>query len=566
MELSRYAAALRRWWWLILLSTSLAGFASYWAGTQAPAMYRTTTTVVVGQFMYSDNPQAGDFSVSQQLAQYYAQAVRRQSVLQGVIDTLDLDVSWWALSSQVNGLAPAGTNTIQISVVDGNPLQAKKIADEVARQLIRQSPTPTQNDVDQRRKFVQDQMASLQVQIQKTQAQIDDLSQKLVGLTSALDIQDTQGAIDGLQSKINNWQNMYNGLLNWYQGSRTNFLAVAEPAFVPVVPVSPTNPLNILVAAAAALLLAVGAAIVLDSLDDRLRSQEDVDQLSALPLLSAVGGMGKLTAPADALVGLSRPNSPMAEQYRHLRTGVQLAMESGRRALLVTSSVPKEGRSVIAANLAVSFGLAGHRTILVDADLHHPSLHTLFEIPNGDGLVSMLLANPASAGRDGGKGSTSKDEADEATGIAALLDARLASTGIPHLRVLPAGLLRNSVGDLLASSKMDRLLESLESMADVVILDSPPVLGSADAVVLASKGLGVVLVVDAARTRGKDARLARRLLAQARMLGVVLNRAPRSLTAFRWTNRGKPDVAKPVKTEKKVRPGVVAARSEAVEG
>ncbi len=561
MELKRYVAVLWRWWWLILLGTGLAVGFSYWGSAKMPLVYRTTTTVQVGQFLSSDNPQSSDIAISQQLAQYYAQVVRRQSVMQATAKALGLDRSWGALMGQVNVVSPAGTNQIQISVVDGDPQQAKRIADEIARQLILQSPTPQKEDQDQQRQFVDQQLASLQAKIMQAQAQVDDLEKKLTGEVSALQIQDIHDQTRALEDKITSWQTLYNSMLGWLRGSRTNYLSVAEPAFLPTSPVSPTSQLNLLLAASIGFLLALFAAFLLEYLDDRLRAREDVDRVLALPVLGSIVGMGKLRNPTDSLVCLNRPSSPLSEAYRLLRTNVQLARETGSpRTLLVTSAGPREGRSLIAANLAVSLAQAGNRTILVDADLRHPSLHTLFDIPNGGGLTWLLSDGHESDRQDGRQDSPPGGEAAKGSSMADGLEACLV-TRVRHLRILPSGSLSDSPGDLLASSEMDHLLQALESMADVVILDGPPVLASADAAVLAAKGLGVVLVVDAGRTRGKHARLARQLLSHATVLGVVLNRAPRGSAAFRQTGKVRSEASKPSRAETGATSGALPAGS-----
>ncbi len=534
MELNQYATILLRRWWLIVLATALAAGASVWYSYQSPVLYRTTTTLLVGQFMSSENPQAGDFTISQMLAQYYAQVARRQSVLQATHDALGLSEPWYNLMGEVNALAPANSNTIQITVADSDPALAKKIADEVAHQVILQSPTPSDSDQQQQRQFLQQQLTTLQDNINKAQKQVDDLNNQITNETSALAIQDLQSRIDVLNTKISDWRNSYTGMLGWYQGSRTNFLSVVEPAFLPVAPVSPSERLNLMLAASIGFILAVGAAFVLEYLDDRLRTREDVRRVLALPVLGVVGGMGKFgKKPVDGLVVLREPSSPEAEVYRDLRTSVELATAGEAKAIMVASPGGREGRSVTAVNLAAGLARAGRRTILVDADLRRPSIHTLLELPNVTGLTTLLQGlqlQPASheTRAQGAAGQrVSNDE------LKLRSESFLRPAGLANLRVLPSGPALDGPGDLLASGAMDRVLRTLLDLADAVVVDTPPALQVADAGTLAAKGMSILLVVDASRTRGKMADAAKQILAShGTIVGVVLNRAPRGAMVF----------------------------------
>ena len=535
MELNQYATILLRRWWLIVLATVLAAGASVGYSYRSPVLYRTTTTLLVGQFMSSENPQAGDFTISQMLAQYYAQVAHRQSVLQATHDALGLSEPWYNLMGEVNALAPANSNTIQITAADRDPALAQKIADEVAHQVILQSPTPSDADQQQQRQFLQQQLTALQDNINKAQKQVDDLNNQITNETSALAIQDLQARIDTLNTKITGWRNSYTGMLGWYQGSRTNFLSVVQPAFLPVAPVSPSEGLNLMLAASIGFVLAVGAAFVLEYLDDRLRTREDVRRVLALPVLGVVGGMGKLgKKPTEGLVVVREPSSPEAEAYRDLRTNVELAAAAERRAIMVTSPGGREGRSVTAVNLAASLARGGRRTILVDADLRQPSIHTLLELSNATGLTTLLQSpQPQPVSREAQPRGAGGQQGSDDDLLKHRLEAFLRPVGLANLRVLPSGPVVDGPGDLLAAGAMDRVLKALWDLADAVVVDTPPALQVADAGTLAAKGMGTLLVVDVTKTRGKMADMAKQILSgRGTILGVVLNRAPRGATVF----------------------------------
>jgi capsular exopolysaccharide synthesis family protein len=191
-----------------------------------------------------------------------------------------------------------------------------------------------------------------------------------------------------------------------------------------------------------------------------------------------------------------------------LRTNLQFAaVGTPLRTLLVTSASPSEGKSLTAANLGVVLAQAGRSVILVDVDLHYPRLHRCFGLRNSVGVSTALLQEQPS------------------------LDGLLQSGPVPgFLRVLTAGPLPPNAAELLGSARMRDLLASLKTEADVVVLDSPPVGAFSDAAVVSTQTDGVLLVVDAGRTRRDVARRAVEALTRvnARMVGVLLNRMPKS--------------------------------------
>jgi len=205
----------------------------------------------------------------------------------------------------------------------------------------------------------------------------------------------------------------------------------------------------------------------------------------------------------STLVALSDPQSAAAEAFRTLRTNIQFAsLDQSLHMLTVTSVGIDEGKSEVAANLAITMAQAEQRVILVDGDLRRPALHTLFGLTNDQGLTSMLFAPEGSA-------------------------APLQQTSVPGLQLLSSGPLPPRPADILGSRRMGEILHGLRDIADVIIIDTPPVLAVSDTVVLAPRVDGVLLVMQAGRTRREHARQARNVLdkAKANIVGVVLNGA-----------------------------------------
>jgi capsular exopolysaccharide synthesis family protein len=206
--------------------------------------------------------------------------------------------------------------------------------------------------------------------------------------------------------------------------------------------------------------------------------------------------------PSRQLVVLNDAQSAAAEAFRTLRTNIQFASLDNSLHLISITSTGVDGKSLVAANLAVTMAQAEQRVILVDGDLRRPALHTIFGLSNENGLTSMLFASEGTP-------------------------APLQDTGIPGLQLLASGPLPPRPADILGSRRMGEILQSLRATADVVIIDTPPILAVSDAVVLAPRVDGVMLVLQAGKTRREHAKQARAILekAKANIVGVVLNGA-----------------------------------------
>lgn len=206
------------------------------------------------------------------------------------------------------------------------------------------------------------------------------------------------------------------------------------------------------------------------------------------------------------LVTIKDPRSAAAEAYRTLRTNLMFSsVEKPISTLLVTSAAQSEGKSGIAANLAVTFAQSGNTTILVDTDLRKPSQHTIWNIANERGLTSMMLEDSA------------------------LSTPPLVKTDVDNLHVLPSGPLPSTPADLLGSQRMAEVIGVLKARAHYVIFDSPPVLAATDAALLGTRVDAALLVIAAGNTRREHALRARQALERVhvRIVGAVLSNAPR---------------------------------------
>jgi len=204
------------------------------------------------------------------------------------------------------------------------------------------------------------------------------------------------------------------------------------------------------------------------------------------------------------LITLTDPRSPAAEAYRTLRTNLSFySLDQPIRALVVTSPGAGEGKSSAIANLAVTLAQSGRRVILVDCDLRRPSLHELFDLPMSPGLTTWTL---------------------EEVG-----EPPLQATNVENLRLLSSGPKPPNPADLLGAKRMDQVIAQMAERADMVLFNAPPVVAASDAAILGAKVDGVLLVIQAGKSRRDQSERARELLEQAkvRIVGVALTNAPR---------------------------------------
>ena len=497
MELRQYFNTLRKWFWLIALATLVAVVSSFLATRQQPPIFSSKTTLIVGSTIENPNPTGNDFYLGQQLAQTYAELAKRDAIKEAAMQALGF-ATWFPEYSVT--LVP-NTQLLEINVVDTSPERAQVVAQELAKQLIEQSPSAPEREQRDRQAFVNKQLQELETNMDATKARITELQTQLAGMFSARQIADTQTQIGGLEQKLADYQANYASLLTFVQGG-VNSIRVVEPASLPIVPIGPNKGMTILLAAAIGLLLALGAAFLLDYLDDTIKTPEDVQSATHLATLGAIARIAGETV-AEKLITILQPKSPNAEAYRVLRTNLLFsAVDNPPRTLLITSASPGEGKSTTLANLGVVMAQQGQRVILVDSDLRRPTLHRLFQAPNAAGLTNALLHDQPSA--------------------APFLQATL----VDNLSLLTSGPLPPNPAELLGSARFGELLRDLQQHADVVLLDSPPALAVTDAPVLARQVDGVLLVVDAGATRRQWAANAQETLSKvgAKVLGVAINR------------------------------------------
>lgn len=279
-------------------------------------------------------------------------------------------------------------------------------------------------------------------------------------------------------------------------------VSVVRTAELPDAPVSPRPKLNIALGLLVGLAIGVGAAVLRETLDTSLNGAEEIQQALDLPTL------GLIAFDPDAekrpLIVHVDPQSARAEAFRQLRTNLQFVdVDRKPRSIVVTSSVPSEGKSTTTCNLAIALTQAGLRVILVEADLRRPRLAGYLGIEGAVGLTDALVGR-------------------------ADLDDLLQAWGDGNLQVLASGPTPPNPSELLGSEQMGELLRDLESRCDLVLLDAPPLLPVTDAAVLTAHASGAIVVIRSGRTTREQATRAVEILrgVDAHVYGAVINMVP----------------------------------------
>jgi capsular exopolysaccharide synthesis family protein len=295
----------------------------------------------------------------------------------------------------------------------------------------------------------------------------------------------------------------YNNQLGVVEAMALSDIRLVQPAPRPdeSKPASPNPMLNAMLGAVTALGLGLGLAFLREYTDDTIKGPDDLERHG----LSCLGVVPR-TRLSPLISGLDA-NDPLSEAYRTVRSSLQFAdLDRPLQTLLLTSGSPDEGRTTVAANLAISYGRAGQRTLLVDADLRRPRLHKLFGLENAKGLTSIVTGQ-------------------------CRLDEAIVPSGLDNLSVLPSGPVPPDPGAVLESARMSRLLEVLGRRFQTIVLDSAPMLIKSDAALLLHQVDAMAYVLEANRTSRHAVEAAKELFRKAgvRPAGAVLNK-----TKARW--------------------------------
>ena len=507
IELRRVIAiVLRRWWLLIILTAIIALMGNIISRQQTP-VYQATTTVLVGESIRSSGVDRVDIQVSEALVQTYVEIAQRQPVLQGVVTVLNLNESWQALGKRVTVSHIVDTQLIEIIVEANSPDMARTIADEIVNQLILLSPTSSESTENEAiNNFNRQEIANLQTRIVTGQNKLVEIETAMSNSISETELAQLQREKTTLEGLMVGWERNYTELLVLTEPKRNpTQLSVIESAHSNNNIIRPRVQLNTILSGGLGLVVALGLIFLLDFLDDTYKSLSDFSQPEEVNILGSIRRI-KGRKFSGKIVAHLHPHSPMTESYRIIRSRIRFKPADGSaKSIMVTSSMPEEGKSVTIANLAIVFAQANYKTVVVDADLRHPVLHELFDVRNEAGLGDML--------------SSPENKIEEC----------IKDTSVNNLQILTSGKPLPDPSGQLGSERMAEILLDLKKVADIVIFDSPPVLVFADAMVLSRRTDGVILVIQAGKS--KRSAVTQTLIdlqnANANFLGSIFNQSPK---------------------------------------
>lgn len=441
MELERYWRTIRRWLWLTLALGVIVGITAALVSYQQPRVYRATAVALVNPTQAVLPNSAGTVSTDQLVATYVRLLV--QTPVRDQLVRFGSLTPDQAASVVVSASVEPGTTVVDINLDAPDP----QVALSAARAIV-----PAFN------------------------GSLDALQQEVQGATGSTRLQ--------------------------------ALVPVRLPTSVPSTPTTPQPVRDALIGFAVGLVLGISLSFLLEYLDNTIKTESDVRVRLELGLLGAVAlktlrGTPKEADEEVALVTVREPDDAVSEAFRAIRTNLLFSsIDRQLHSIVVTSTIPGEGKTSAACNIAVAMAQAGTRVILVDADFRRPDLHRIFRLENV-GLGNLILNDRSES-------------------------ELIQETAVRNLRVVCSGPPPPNPSELLGSAGMRRVSQRLAEIAEIVVYDTPPVGAVTDASVLGARADGVILVVERGRPPVHQIQKVRDILRSvgAQILGVVLNKLP----------------------------------------
>jgi succinoglycan biosynthesis transport protein ExoP len=442
-------------------------------------------SLVSGQNGYTVN------IASERIAGIYEPMMKNPSILESVIAQLKLGENADSLARRITTVPIMGTMLFELHVTDADPAQAIKIADAVANQFVSKLRSSLSEPYSERLTTMQNQIDQLSQSIEQTTAEIQNTTEEKVQVETEL---------ARLNNQLTESRSNYQAFQQEYDQQRisaanqADTVTIAEYALEPLTPVQ-----NRLMYFALAIIVGavtgIGLAFILEQLDDKVRTRQDVSLALGV---NTLGMISKFKNGEEDI--LKHPRNGVSDDFRKLSINLRISIKNEPiKTLLITSATPSAGKSMVAANLAIALAKNGLKVILIDADLRLPRLHKVFDLEQRVGLSDLLL--------------------NQNTGEA------IKPAPIERLSIITSGDMPSDPGEFLSALGMKNLLEKLDRQADFIIIDCPPVLSVADTTILGSAADATLLVIRSGLTTRQVALEAVDILSsnKARLLGVVLN-------------------------------------------
>jgi capsular exopolysaccharide synthesis family protein len=490
-DIMEYVHLFWSWAWLILLAGIVAGITAFFISSSQIPLYESSTRLLVSNPPSISNVDNNSMITSYTMPTTYSEMVMDSPVLQGVIDKLKLNTTIEELKRHISVSLIRDTQILLVTVSDISPTRAADIANTLAEIFS-----------EHIRELHSQRYASSKEGIAN---QVADLSQKISDTNKALANSNSDSEHIQLEARLTEYTRLYSDMVMTYEEVRlseaqtSSNVVVTEPGMPNNIPVSPHTSINTMLAALVGMLMVSGAIFIIGFLDDTIKNPEELQRKFNIPIL---GVIARHEIVEGKPISEAEPRSPVAESFRALRTNITFSsVDATLRRIVITSPTPQDGKSTIAANLAVVMAQSEKKIVLIDADLRRPKLHHYFGLLNRFGL-SDLFVQPV-------------DNIGEA----------LQPTSSVRLAVITSGSLPPNPSELLTSQRMGTILEKLMQGFDTILIDTPPILSVTDAAALTQAVDGVILVAKPGTTKMSDFRQSIETLkaVKANILGVVLN-------------------------------------------
>ncbi len=527
MTFDQYWNILLKRWKLIVVCFVAVGLGAYIGSKLITPLFQSTALVQITISLNNNQADYTSLLASDQLVQTEAQLAISDPVLREVASHYP-GMAVGQLTGKVSTVPQPNTQLFQINVLDPSPARAAALANDIAETLIKQQAQVTQQESTQSQQ-------QLQQDLQQTQRQISTLTNQIATLQAkkgnGAQVSVLEAQLNALQQHYSKWQSTL-AQLELTEAQSSGFLRVAQSAQPALNPSSPNVLLNTAVGLLAGLLNGFLLAILFEQLDTRVRSEEALTQLVDWPVLATIWYQDSSKGKQENTEELVNPpeHSANVEAYRILRTNIGFSMiGKPLRTIIVLSATPHDGKSTVATNLAIFMAKAGKKTLLIDADLRRPTLGRKFHLPADKmGLSNAILAcsQPLLS-----NSMLPMSQSSQPFLIDFSLDSYMHRVDIPNLRVMPSGPLPPNPPELFDSEAMGHFFATLANCgAEVIVFDSPPLLGLSDANILAPKVDGVLIVVDSTSANKKKLKQMKTLLAQSgsNVLGCIMNKQRRS--------------------------------------
>ena len=537
-DLKMYARLAWRWLWLVVLCAVIGGAAAFLVSLNMTPIYQAESKVMINEARTPTATNYNDILASERVARTYADLMKRDSVMAEAFVRLGLDPA--LVESQITAVTVSpvrDTQLVALTIEGPNPQLVAAVANTLPSVFVDELRKIQSGRFAESKASLSQQLDEMSRQVETTKLRLGELEQQR---TAQEEMEYTQ-----LTSALTQYQTSYANLLQSFETLRlteaqsTDSVVLMEAAAAPTSPVRPRVLVNTLLAAVVGALAALGIVFLLEYLDDRVQTPEDLQRIAAVPVLGAIGVTPGTKNGKDAskesgkessrggtaeafeevgaaqLISVSDPRHPIVEAYRRLRTNLQYYnLDSTLTSLLLTSAEAGEGKSSTSANLAVVMAQSGVRVILVDADLRKPRQHRIFGALRQPGLAEALRS-----------GFTP--------------DLLQPVAGVPNLRLLASGETVPNPAEVLGSQRMRQLFEQLRGEADFVIFDTPPLLAVTDAQIVGHLVDGALLVINSQKTSAGAVHRALESLAQVNVpvMGAILNRMSSSGRSYYYYYR-----------------------------